>query len=148
MRTKEEIDRDAEPDRRVFSNSTQYEIWAASGKGCYDCKHDDPDREIYCPILGVALMGHWPAEWPQEEHHWSFEPNPATGYEGGSGTFLEPGECTAFEERDDWPGDPEEPDGNPPPDPAVEVAGQLDIFGVYAGQITKGLPTGEPASTR
>lgn len=130
MRTYDEIMADADQER-VFSNSTEYEIWANNGRGCYDCTQDDAETEKYCPILGAALMGVWPKEWERRDVPWEIN--------GTTGVYQTAGECSEFEERDDWPGDDDPEDGPPPPpDPPAVIVGQLDIFGVFADQaITK-----------
>jgi hypothetical protein len=129
MRAAEQIDADA-ADERVFSNSTEYEIWANNGRACYDCTNDDPETEKYCPILSTMLLSKWPKEIEHAPYEW-------TDNDGTVHTYPVAGECSEFEERrDDDGGDPEpEP---PPPDPAEqERVGQLDIFGVFADQITE-----------
>lgn len=98
MRTEEEILKDA-PAGSPFSNSTMFEVWAANNCGrSSGCVHDDawgsgPDGTS-CPLIGAALLGKWPQEWPTI---------------GGV-----PGECTEYEEvvahaTDDEPAD-ENPD--------------------------------------
>jgi hypothetical protein len=122
VRTDSEIQADAAEDR-PFSNSTEYELWADRGRGCYDCANDDPDTEKYCPILGTALLGSWPKEWTRRTHEWTAG--------GASGSYEVVDECTEFEERrDDDGGDPE-----PEPEPPPVIDGQIDMFEVFAERI-------------
>jgi hypothetical protein len=126
VRTYEEISADA-ADERPFSNSTEYEIWADSGKGCYDCIHDDAETEKYCPILSAALLGpSWPKEWTRATHRWQI------GDKSGSYEVVD--ECTEFERRRDDGG----PEPTPPPPPPV-MEGQTDIFEVFAEQAVEEL---------
>lgn len=123
MRTSEQIVADAE-NRSPFSNSTEYEIWADSGKGCYDCRHDDANQERYCPILSVAFLGNWPAEWTRRMRRWEIG--------DASGEYEVVDECTEFDRRND-----EGDDSTPEPEPPPEVVGQIDMFEVFADQITE-----------
>lgn len=127
MRTYEEIAADA-ADETPFSNGTEFEMWADSGRGCWDCIHDNDETETYCPILSVSLLGpSWPKEWTREKHRWEIG--------GKSGAYDVVGECTEFEERrDDDGGDPETEPTSPP---APEIDGQIDMFEVFAEQITE-----------
>jgi hypothetical protein len=143
MRTEDQIWEDAE-DRRPFSNSTEYEIWANNGRGCYDCANDDARREKWCPILGAALMGRWPAEWTRRTVEWSSPANESWGTPAASGSYEVVGECTEFNPRDDGPGDDPDPDPGPPP----VVDGQIDMFEVFADQIVTAIPDSAPARTR
>lgn len=122
MRTAEEISADAEP-RSPFSNSTEYEIWAGNGRGCYDCVNDDAETEKWCPILGAALLGSWPKEWTRRTHDWSI------GDKSGSIEVVD--ECTEFDERRGDEGDDPEPEPEPPP----VIDGQIDMFEVFADRI-------------
>lgn len=127
MRTADQITADTAAER-PFSNHSEYEIWADSGRGCYDCVNDDADRELYCPILGAALLKGWPAEWTRRVHQWQI------GDSSGSYEIVD--QCTEFVERTDWPGD-DDPDDVPPPDPGPPpvVEGQVDMFEVFTDQI-------------
>jgi hypothetical protein len=130
MRTEAEIDRDA-VEQRAFSNGSEYDYWAGSGRGCYDCVHDDWDRPgsegKYCPILTVSLMGKWPTEWTRNRREF-------TTVDGEPSYYEYVGECTEFLRRpDDDGGDGDEPEPDPGPPPVAE--GQLDIFTVFADQI-------------
>jgi hypothetical protein len=105
MRTDEQIMADA-ADERPFSNHSEYEVWADSGNGCYDCAHDNPDAERYCPILSAALLGKWPREWTRAAHQWQ------VGDKSGSYEVVD--ECVEFERRpDDGDGPPPEPRTGP-----------------------------------
>lgn len=122
MRTEDEIRADA-ADERPFSNGTEWDMWA--DRWCHECVHDDANREVYCPIITVAMIGNagepmWPKEWTRERHEWT----KADGSPGGAYDVV--GECTEFEQRPD-PGDEPEPDPEPPP----EVEGQLDLIDAY-----------------
>ena len=131
MRTAEQIAADAE-NRRAFSNGSEYEYWADSGRGCYDCTQDDPNTEKYCPILGVALLGQWPKEWARRT------------VESRYGSYEAVGECAEFDERrDDGEPDDDSPDPDPGPPPAVE--GQIDMFEVFAERIADEATAVRPA---
>ena len=126
MRTYEEITADA-ADETPFSNGTEFEIWAGSGRGCWDCVNDDDATEKYCPILSVSLLGpSWPKEWTREKHRWQVGDK--------SGEYDVVGECTEFEERRDGGGGD---DPAPETPPAPEIDGQVDMFAVFADQITE-----------
>jgi hypothetical protein len=129
MRTVEEVWADA-VDKPPFSNHTEFEIWAGSGSGCYDCVNDDAATEKYCPILGAALLGKWPREWPRVVHRWEIG--------DASGTRQVVGECSEFVQRPEWPGD-DDPDDGPPPDPTPPpvCAGQVDMFEVFVDQLVE-----------
>jgi hypothetical protein len=124
MRTDEQIMADA-ADKSPFSNMTEYEIWADSGRGCFDCTRDNPNAELFCPILSVALLSKWPTEWTRATRHWEAG--------GKSGSYEVVGECTEFERRPD--GDGDDPDPEPEPEPVIE--GQVDMFEVFADQIVE-----------
>lgn len=140
MRTPDEIRADAE-DRRPFSNSTEYEIWAGRGRGCYDCTQDDDATEKWCPVLGAALAGSWPKEWTRRTHRWE------SG--GKSGSYEVVDECSEFEERrDDDGGEDGEPDPEPDPGPPPVIEGQIDMFEVFADRIADEATTREPVGGR
>jgi hypothetical protein len=121
MRTDEQIMADA-ADERPFSNHSEYDYWADSGKGCYDCVNDDAETEKYCPILSAALLGKWPREWTRATHQWQI------GDKSGSYEVVDT--CTEFERR------PDDGDGPPPdPEPVPVADGQVDMFEVFADQI-------------
>ncbi len=118
MRTYEQI-LDTAPERRPFSNGTEFDMWA--DRHCYRCVNDDDATERYCPILSVALTGHWPAEWSRTRHDF-------TTVDGDPSFYESVDTCTDFEERrkrgrDSGP--------KPPPQPRPECDGQLDIVDVY-----------------
>jgi hypothetical protein len=122
VRTEDQIQADAAAER-AFSNGTEYEIWA--GRHCYECLHDNPETGTFCPILTVALLGHWPVEWTRATHNWT------VGEHSGSYEVVDT--CTEFERRpDDGPGDDPPPDRPGPWDP--EMPGQVDMFGVFVEQ--------------
>lgn len=121
MRSEEEIRTDA-ADERPFSNGTEWGIWA--DRFCYECVHDDANREIYCPIITVAMIGNtgspmWPKEWLRERVPW-------TDRDGVEHSYERVDACTEFEERRD-PGD----DDPPPPEPVPDCDGQLDLIDAY-----------------
>jgi hypothetical protein len=124
MRTNEQIMADAADDH-PFSNHSEYDMWAGSGTGCYDCLNDDEPTEKYCPILSAALLGKWPREWTRAAHRWEI------GDKSGSYEVVD--ECTEFERRRDDGGDDPEPEPEPPP----VVEGQVDMFEVFADQIAE-----------
>lgn len=127
MRSYDEIAADA-ADERPFSNGTEFEIWADSPKGCWNCVNDDDETEKYCPILSVAITrGVWPKEWTREKRRWQIGDK--------TGEIEGVGECTEFEERRDYGGG--DPDPEPTPPPAPEIDGQMDMFEVFAEQITE-----------
>lgn len=124
MRSHDEID-DAAIDKPAFSNGTEGYAW--QDNWCSNCKHDDEEREIWCPILGVALMGKTPSEWIEQ---------PWGQVKGQPEGVLAPAlgdayHCVEFEPRDD-DGD-EEPE---PPEPRwdPEMPGQTTIFEVFTDQ--------------
>jgi hypothetical protein len=112
VRTEAEIQADAK-DRRPFSNGTEGYAWMDNW--CYRCVHNDEEREIWCPLLTVALLGKTPAEWIDQT---------ADGHRLGD-TYR----CTEFEERrdDDGPGDDPEPE----PEPTPVDENQLDLIDAY-----------------
>ena len=124
MRTYEEIAADAAAES-PFSNSTEYEIWADSGRGCYDCRHDDAETDTFCPILSAALLSTWPKEWTRRTVDWQIG--------DASGSYETVGECTEFQERRDDGEDEPEPEPDPPP----VIDGQVDLFEVFADQIAE-----------
>jgi len=124
VRTYEQIAADAADDR-PFSNHSEFEYWADSGKGCYDCRHED-GGETGCPILTAALLGGWPTEWTRRTHRWEID--------GKSGSYEVVDGCTEFEARRD--GD-EDPPVQPPPPPPAELDGQIDVFEVFAERIAE-----------
>jgi hypothetical protein len=117
MRTEAEIAADARPGR-AFSNGTEFDIWA--DRYCYECVHDNPnaDPEVFCPILGFSLLNDaTPREWVPG--------TVTTKY----GSYEAIDSCTEFEQRRDGRGG--DPDSPPPPDPAPECDGQLDLVDAY-----------------
>jgi hypothetical protein len=125
MRTAEQIMADA-ADGPAFSNGSEYSYWANSGKGCYDCVHDNPATETYCPILSVGLLGRWPKEWAHSAVGW-------TSTDGSrSGSYEVVGQCTEFERRRKGGGDGPKPKPAPP-----DCDGQVDMFEVFADQIVE-----------
>lgn len=123
MRTEDEILADAVK-QQPFSNSTSFEIWANSGRGCYDCRHDKPDIEKYCPILSAAYLGFIPKEWTDQG--------------------LQDYDCSEFE-YDDEDGD-DDPEPEPVPQPVAEMDGQTDMFEVFAEHITETVAKREAVS--
>lgn len=123
MRTEDEIRADA-TEERPFSNHSEFDIWADNH--CYECQNDRAEEEAYCPILGVAMLhGVTPREWTTREEQWQI------GDKSGSVTVVD--DCTEFEQRTRFPGDPEEPDERPVETVHVPVLdGQLDLFGGVA----------------
>lgn len=121
MRTEAEIGADAQPDRRPFSNGSEFDIWAH--RHCYECVHDNASTELFCPILTVALLGKWPAEWVRRTVEWRSE--------RASGSYEVVDTCTEFEERRDGGGPG---DGEPVPPPHPEIPGQVDMFEVFVEQ--------------
>ena len=123
MRSYDEISADAQ-DGSPFSNGTMGYGWM--GRWCYQCKVDGPfqrdEADEGCPIILVALMGKTPKEWTdqglQDYHCSEFVPDDDDG--------------------DDDDGDDDDPDSPPPPSgPAVPIEGQIDMFEVFAEQITE-----------
>jgi hypothetical protein len=132
LRTHDQIAADAEQ-RSAFSNHTEYDLWADGPGGCYTCANDDGDTK-WCPILSAALAGAWPKEWTRRTHTWQI------GDASGSCEVVD--ECTEYEERpDDDGGGGTEPEPEPPP----VIAGQVDMFEVFADQVVDALPTREVA---
>ncbi len=127
MRSEDEIHADA-VEQRAFSNHSQFDYWADSGRGCYDCRHDKPNIELYCPILSAGYLGLWPKEWERKTEKWE--------YGGKTGELEVVGECSEFE-YDDEDGDGEEPQPDPWPAPVAEMEGQSDIFSVFADEIAE-----------
>jgi hypothetical protein len=115
VRSYEEIDADAER-RPAFSNGTEYEIWA--DEWCYRCRMD---RDDGCPILTVAFMGGWPAEWTRRQVKWQIGDS--------SGEYQAVDRCTEFVPDDEGDAGPD-----PDPGPQPEVPGQVDMFEVFADQ--------------
>jgi hypothetical protein len=134
MRTDVQIMADA-ADGPAFSNRSEYDYWADGGRGCYDCANDDQATETWCPILSVALLGKWPAEWARRVHR----PDPtSTGFE-----IVD--ECSEFLRRPD-DGDDDGPKPPPAPTPpAAQLPGQADIFEVFADQIVEQIKQQAPA---
>jgi hypothetical protein len=95
MRTPEQIDADTDRTVKPFSNHSEYEIWAS--RHCYECVNDDANAELYCPILGAALLHGWPREWTRRTHTWQI------GDKSGSYEVVDT--CTEFVQRPEWPGD-------------------------------------------
>lgn len=101
-----------------FSNGTAGEIWM--DQWCYRCKVDGPfqrdEAPEGCPLLLVALMQRTPKEWT----------------EVGCQDYT----CSEFV-PDDEDDDGGEPTPEPGPPPAEEIDGQVDMFAVFADQITE-----------
>jgi hypothetical protein len=134
MRTYDEIVADA-ADERVFSNSTEYEIWANTD-GCYDCLNDDAATEKYCPILGAMLMGKWPTEIERAPHEWQDR-------EGKTHSYEAAGKCSEFDRRpDDDGGGDDDPEPDPGPPPVID--GQIDMFEVFADRIADEATSRQP----
>lgn len=112
-------------DRTPFSNGTEGGAWTSNW--CDQCVHDrsarrddvqpDPANKglLGCALLAVALMGRTPAEWIDQT---------ANGHRLGD-TYH----CTEF--RDENGGEESEPE----PEPLPVIAGQVDMFEVFADQI-------------
>jgi len=58
---------------RYISSGTMGEMWMA--KNCHQCRRDDPDSELYCPVLTALMLDEYPIEglvrhvdttWPDE----------------------------------------------------------------------------------
>lgn len=139
MKTLDEVMAAAEPGNPPFSNGTEYEVWAGSGRGCYDCRHEAGTEG--CPILGAAIIAVvWPVEWTRRTIEWTakrpfvpgkdpwYEPQPGDEVITG-GTYQVVDECTEFEHRDNRGGPDPDPDPSPPP--VAEIPGQLDIIDAY-----------------
>jgi hypothetical protein len=125
VRTEEQISAAARPGS-PFSNGTEGYAWMANW--CHECVNNDEATELWCPILTVALLGKTPAEWVEQPwQQITGRPEGETAPVLG-GTY----ECTEFVQRPQWPGDYDPDDGpTPPPDPAPEVEGQLDLIDAY-----------------
>jgi hypothetical protein len=122
MRSYDEILADIKPGP-AFSNSDQFEYWADGPRGCYSCRNDSmgggPDEpEKFCPILSAAVGG---AGIPQE---WTT----VTDEDHIHGDYT----CAEYDERPDDEGD-DGPDPEPTPPPVI--AGQIDMFEVFADRI-------------
>lgn len=103
-----------------FSNGTAGEMWM--GDWCYRYKVDaafqrDESPEG-CPLLLVALLDKTPAEWTE--------------------TGIQDYHCSEFDEDHGDDGDDGEgpPVGPTWPQPVMEMEGQIDLFSVFADQIT------------
>lgn len=104
-------------DGSPFSNGTTGYDWM--GRWCDVCKIDGPFQrgvaDLGCPIVLVAMLGKTPAEWVE--------------------TGVQDYCCTEFI-PDDHGGDDGDPEPHPLfPPPVVE--GQVDMFEVFAEQITE-----------
>lgn len=122
MRTYEEAMAAARP-RRPFANGTEGYGWMDNW--CDRCVHDKGTRdgtdERGCPLVMVALMEKTPVEWidgPRDEQ--------------GRYSIADQYHCTEFRDEDEG-GD----DDAPPGPPAPEIEGQVDMFSVFADQITE-----------
>ncbi len=127
MRTEEEIRADA-ADEPPFSNGSEHDIWA--DRYCHNnCVNDDDEREIWCPIITVALLGKagdgsstaWPKEWTRASVPW-------TDRDGVEHAYERVDTCTEYEERRD-PDDGEDLDPQPVHPP--QCKSQIDIIDVY-----------------
>lgn len=58
---------------RYISNGEMGRVWMA--KNCEQCLRDDPDNEVYCPVLTALMCDEYPIEglirhadttWPDE----------------------------------------------------------------------------------
>lgn len=137
MRTLEQIRADAAAES-AFSNHSEYEIWA--DRNCYECVHDNPETDTFCPILSVALLGGWPKEWTRRRVEF-------TTVEGKLSFYEVVDTCTEFEQRpdDEGGGDDDPPPDGPGPFDA-EQPGQTDIFTFFAEDaISKLQPVGAEA---
>lgn len=114
MRTSEQIMADAEQ-RSPFSNHSQYDYWA--DRWCYRCRNDNDETEQWCPILSASMLGVTPKEWTPS---------------GENGRVFGDYHCSEFDERRGDDGDPE-----PEPAPPPVIDGQVDMFEVFADQITE-----------
>ncbi|WP_128803675.1 MULTISPECIES: hypothetical protein [unclassified Streptomyces] len=112
-------------DESTFSNSSQWEVWAA--KNCDRCIHDRPTRQgddaNGCPLILVALMNRRPAEWLTETE----EQEVYADYT-----------CTEFRHEDD-------PDPEPRPIPTPPAQGELLPREPFEGH--RMLSPFDPAST-
>lgn len=122
MRIYEQIMADA-TDGPAFSNSTQFEVWAAN-RGCYTCRNDDLGEnggvEKFCPILSASLMGVIPREWTT-----------ATAEDDLHGNYT----CTEYDERPDDGDEGDDPEPEPEPPPVID--GQIDMFEIFADRIVE-----------
>ncbi|MGC9540214.1 hypothetical protein [Streptomyces sp. UG1] len=88
-------------DGSTFSNSSQWEVWAA--KNCNRCIHDKPARQgddaNGCPLILIALMGKRPAEWLTQ-----------TEEQAVYADYT----CTEFRDEEDGPGPEPRPIPTPP----------------------------------
>jgi hypothetical protein len=114
---------------RAFSNSTQFEIWAAN-RGCWTCTKDDQATEKWCPILTSALTGGIPQQWTC-----------ATEEDYLHGNYT----CSEYEERPDDDGGGGEDDPEPDPGPSPVIEGQIDMFEVFADKIADEASRAHPA---
>lgn len=64
MRAEDEITADAR-DGSPFSNGTEGMAWMENW--CERCVHDDEERNVFCPLVTVAMLGKTPAEWIEEK---------------------------------------------------------------------------------
>ena len=103
-----------------FSNGTEGFAWEENW--CARCVHDAEFRRTGdgsgCVLMQVALLGRTPVEWIDQT---------ANGHRLGD-TY----QCTEFRDKDDNGGGEGEPDPGPPP----VIDGQVDMFEVFADQIT------------
>jgi hypothetical protein len=127
VRTSEQIMADAE-DRSPFSNGSEYDYWA--DRWCYRCRNDNEETEQWCPILSAAMLRVTPKEWTPS---------------GENGRVYGNYHCSEFEERRD-DGDDPDPDPEPDPGPAPPIDGQVDMFEVFADQITERAMRPQPVS--
>lgn len=119
MRSFDEITSDAKQ-QSPFSNGFQGESWM--DRWCWaPCKKD---RDSSCPLVLAAYSGYTPKEWT--------EVNP--------GGLADRYHCSEFEPDDDGGGGVEPA---PQPQPVAELDGQVDMFEVWAQQITEQVPQRE-----
>jgi hypothetical protein len=123
MRTEAEIDTAAKPGR-PFSNGTEGYAWM--GNWCDECVNNDEEKELWCPILSVALLGKTPSEWIEQP--WGQIKGRPEGETAP--TLGDTYHCTEFVQRPEWPGD-DDPDGEPDPEPTPVCEGQLDLIDAY-----------------
>lgn len=139
MRTEAEIQADAK-DQRPFSNGTEGYTWMAYW--CDECTKNDEGRELWCPLLTVALLGKTPAEWIEQP--WQQIKGRPEGETAPS--LSDKFHCTEFEQRRDDGGDDSGPEPDPGPPPVCE--GQLDLVDAYLDTAIDELsntPQGAPA---
>lgn len=112
-------------DRRPFANGTEGYGWMDNW--CDQCIHDkgarDGSDDRGCPLVMVALMGKTPVEWidgPRDEQ--------------GRYSIADQYHCTEFRDEDEGGDDDSPPLPGPP---APEIEGQVDMFEVFAEQITE-----------